>query len=403
MNNDRILTPEYVLLMVANFFVAVNFYALYTTSANYALKALGVSETLAGLGTGIFVVGALFARVFLIRYVTAFGNKKSLLISTGSLIVFTALPLFGNSFVMFCFARFFAGVTFGVNSNTLTAMVSSSIPSGRKGVGLAWFSMSQSLGMALGPFFSVSIMQMYGFQNVFIFAAVIAAGLFIMIIFIRQPKDDAQSAAASAEDSLRESAALPEERGIWRVFERKAVNLALLCVIIYMCNSNFMSFGAISVTDAGAANLSSTIFLLNAFAMIVSRPFIGKIFDKNGPNQLIIFGILTFATGLFLLGHGSSSIFLPAAALIGLGISAIQGSSLPTIVTTSPPHRIAIATATFFFALDLGGAIGPAVGGRIIEHSGFGMMYTVCTVLAVVCIPFYFLVLERKKGKSVGR
>jgi len=403
LDNDRIWTPEYVLLMVANFFVAVNFYALFTTAAGYALDVLGVSEAAAGFGAGIFVIGSLFARVFLIRYTTVFGYKKSLLVSTGALVIFTALFFVGNSFALFCAARFFAGVTFGVNSNTLTTMVSYSIPADRKGEGIAWFSMSQSLGMALGPFFSVSIMHSYGYPSIFLFATIVAVGLFIMVLFIKQPKTGGQDAGASPEDLRGGHSALPpEERGIWRVFERNAVNIAIICVVIYMCNSNFMSFGAIAVTESGAANLSSLIFLVNAGAMLVSRPFIGKIFDKDGPNKIIVFGILSFAAGLFLLSRGLTPAFLPAGALIGLGISSIQGASLPIVVTTSPKHRIAIGTATLFFSLDLGGAIGPTVGGKIVEYSNYGMMYTICAALSVICIPLYFGVLAKKLKPGAG-
>jgi MFS family permease len=65
------------------------------------------------------------------------------------------------------------------------------------------------------------------------------------------------------------------------------------------------------------------------------------------------------------------------------------------VIAQAPRHRLAIANATYFFALDFGAAIGPTVGGRIIEHSSYGMMYTVIAVIVILCLPLYFLVLAR--------
>lgn len=383
--------------MASNFFVAFNFYAMLSTAASFAISDLGVSETRGGIGSGIFVVGALLARIFLARYASRIGFKRTLFIGIGSLIVFTALLLVVNNFWFFLLVRFFGGMTFGINNNTLMTMVSITLPAGRKGEGVGWFSLSQNLGMALGPFFAVSIMHQSGFKNVFLLVTTVAIAAFVVIIFVSNPEDTEQNASAPLPDHARGTAVLPpEERGIWRFFERNAVNIAILSIILYACNSNYMSFAAISVSETGAATLSSAIFLVSAGIMLVSRPIIGKLFDRNGPNRILVCGFIIYAAGYFLLSRGIIPAFLPAAALIGLGISALQGATLPIVVINAPKHRLTIANATYFFALDFGAAIGPIFGGQIVEHTNYGTMYIVCAIIVALCIPLYFGVLARK-------
>ena len=397
MENDRIWTKAYVLLMVANFFVAMNFYAPLSTTASYTLNVMHVSETAAGFAAGIFVIGSLFARIFLIRYTPKFGFKRSLYVSLGALIVISLLFFVVKGYVAFCAIRFLAGITFGINNNTLFTIVTYIIPDKKKGEGVAWFSMSQGLGMAIGPFFAVYIMHQSGFQNIFLLSLGVAIAALIVVIFIKEPTDAEKGAATSANDAA-EAPALPppEERGLWSIFERSAINIAVLSMLFTLCYMNYLSFAAIFVTESGATNLSSVIFLLTAGTMVVSRPFVGKSFDKHGPDRIITVGFIFFAAGLFLLGRGILPLILPSAAFIGLGLGMLQGGTLPIIVINSPRHRLAIANATYFFAIDLGAAIGPVIGGKIVEYAGYGRMYTIVAIVAIICIPLYYFVLGKK-------
>jgi len=166
---------------------------------------------------------------------------------------------------------------------------------------------------------------------------------------------------------------------------------------MYVCNINYMSFAAVFVSDVGSESLASVIFLANAFAMLATRPFVGKLFDKYGPNVLLVFGIVLAAVGLFLLGMGKYEIFILSSIFIGLGISAFQGTTIAMVVKKAPPHRLSVTNATYFNALDLGAAVGPVIGGSIIEFAGYGNMYFSMAVITILCLPLYYLVLARRK------
>lgn len=394
MKNERIWTKEYILLMASNFFVAVNFYILMSTSANFAIRVLGTNETQAGFGAGVFVMGSLISRIIVSRYSAMFGFKKTLLIGIGALIVFTVLLFPVNSFAGFCIVRFCGGLTFGVNTNTLVTVMAHIIPDNRKGEGVGWFSLSQIIGMALGPYFAVSIMHTSGFRDVFLLATLVAAAAFLVIVFIKFPESLKQATSAEIP-SQGAVAPIPQEQGIWQFFERSAVKFAILCFVLYICNSNYVSFVAIYVTESGAANLSSLIFIPYAVAMFIMRPVTGKIFDKYGPNQLLVFGFIVNAAGFFLLGLGIVEAFLPSALLLGFGISTLQGATIAVVVSEAPRRRLAIANATYYFSFDLGAAIGPVFGGRLIEQAGYGTMYYVCGAIAILCLPLYFGVLTK--------
>ena len=379
--------------MATNSFLAINFYALLTTGALFAISELGETETLAGFAAGVYVIGSLISRTFLSRYANRVGFKRMLYISVGALVVFSALHFVVSGFVLLCVVRFFCGVSFGINNNTLMTTVASLVPYERKGEGIAWYSLSQILGMALGPFFAVYIIHAQGFNGVFFLITAVAVLAFILLLFIRLPQGIEQF------QDLAHFAPETEEKqytGIWKFFERGAIKIALLCLIMYICNVNYMSFAAVFVSDSGAENLASFIFLANALAMLATRPFVGKIFDKYGPNILLIIGFIIAAAGLFLLSRGTYDVFIPSSLLIGLGISAFQGTTIAMVIKNAPPHRLSVTNATYFNALDLGAAVGPVIGGGIAEFAGYGTMYSTFAVITILCLPLYFLVLARR-------
>ena len=396
---ERIWTKEYILLTVANFFVATNFYAQLSIGASFAIYGLGETETKAGVAAGLYVIGALSARLIFSKYARQSRFKLVLLIDIGAMVMFTALHMTISGFVVFCAFRFLLGATYGISSNISMTIIALIIPAGRKGEGVAWYTMSQILGMAIGPFCAIYIMHSHGFTGAFLLLTLFTAIAFAILFFIKQPAEADQPLPVPAGEPAQETPKPPAaERGIWQVFERSAVRIALLCVIIYFCNANYQAFAPVFVTESGAPALSSAIFLASAGAMLAIRPIIGRLFDRSGPNMLILFGLVSFTAGFVLIGQGVISLFIPAALFIGLGLSSIYGTTLTVVVSDSPRHRLNAANTTYFFSLDFGAAIGPVIGGSIAEYMGYSSMYFVCAAMIAACIPLYFgFIAKRRK------
>ena len=399
MNNNRIWTKEYVLLMASNFFVAINFYALLATGAIFAIDELGTSETQGGIAAGIFVVGSLSARIVISRYANRIGFKRTIIIGLSALVISSALLFIVNSFVLLCIVRFLCGASFGVNNNTMFAEVTLIIPNDRKGEGLGWFSLSQILGIALGPFFAVSLLNLYSFREVFMMTFFSGAAAFAFYLVLSSYKDRKAKPTNLKEFQNSETIPAPQkqERGIWQFFEPSAVKISILCFLIYIGYSNYMAFAAVYLTVSGAVNISSVVFLASAGAMLVLRPFVGKSFDLRGPNLMLTCGFIFLSGGLLIFSLGNTTaVFLSAAILIGLGLTSLQGTTVSIVVTNAPRHRLTVANATYFLAFDLGSAVGPTLGGRIAEFTSFSALYTVCAIVVIACLPLYFGVLAKR-------
>ena len=81
---------------------------------------------------------------------------------------------------------------------------------------------------------------------------------------------------------------------------------------------------------------------------------------------------------------------LLAGALIGLGygnfISCAQAISIKDV----PPHRLGLATATFFIFVDLGFGIGPYILGSLVPFTEYRGLYFMMTVVILATVPLYY-------------
>ena len=122
------------------------------TIAVYAVAEFDASTSQAGLVTGIFIIGTLFGRLFIGRFIDSIGRKRTLFIG---LIFFTLTTIlyfvnFGLTFLLI--NRLVHGIALGVASTATGTIVAQIIPATRRGEGIGYYSMSATLATAIGPF-----------------------------------------------------------------------------------------------------------------------------------------------------------------------------------------------------------------------------------------------------------
>lgn len=96
-------------------------------------------------------------------------------------------------------------------------------------------------------------------------------------------------------------------------------------------------------------------------------------------------GMITFSQA-----HYGYMILL-AGALIGLGYGAIQSSGQAIAVKATEPHRMGLATSTFFMLADVGMGIGPLIFGLVIFFTSYREMYMGVAIIVAVSLLLYYL------------
>lgn len=378
--NSKLWTKDFMIVSSVNFFLTLIFYLLMVTIAVFAVDYYSATTSQAGLVTGIFIIGTLIGRLYIGRAIDKIGRKKTLFIG---LIFFTLTTLLyfesvGIAFLLM--TRFIHGIALGVASTATGTIAAQIIPAARKGEGIGYFSMSTTLATAVGPFIGLLMMQKVSFQVIFVFCLAIGIIALMTTFFLYVP-------AVETSDVKKPGFQLSS------FIEPKAVKIAFITLAIAFAYSGVLSFINFYAMEVDLVKAASFFFLIYSAAVLVSRPFTGRLMDSKGANYVMYPAFILFAAGMFVLSTANSSFtLLLAGALIGLGFGNMQSCTQAVAVKLTPAHRMGLATSTFFIFLDAGLGFGPYLLGFIIPVTGYGKLYGMMAVFVLLsAILYYFL------------
>ena len=139
-----------------------------------------------------------------------------------------------------------------------------------------------------------------------------------------------------------------------------------------------LTFIPLYARSLGLAEETSLFYACYAGAIVVTRPFVGRIFDRKCADYVVYPGLLLFAIGLFCLGHASDILsLLGAAVLLGMGFGAATPAFQTLAVRSAPPARAGVAPATYFWSLDISVGLAAAGLGIVAVNCGFPFTYAV--------------------------
>jgi MFS family permease len=383
----RLWTKDFVIVSSINFFITLIFYLLMVTLAIYAVNELDASTSEAGLISGIFIIGTLIGRLFIGRFIDSIGRKKTLFIG---LIFFTLTTILyfvdlGIGFLLV--NRLIHGMAMGMASTATGTIVAQIIPPTRKGEGIGYYSMSATLATAIGPFIGLFMAQNTSFQVIFSFCLALGVISLITAFFLYVP-------------ALKVTAKVTESKGfkLSNFIEPKALPISIITLLLAFCYSSVLSFISFYAIEIDLVNTASFFFVVYAVAVLLSRPFSGPLMDRKGSNFIMYPAFIIFGVGLLLLSMTTNSFTLLAAGfLIGLGFGNMQSSSQAIAVKLTPPHRMGMATSTFFIMLDAGLGFGPYILGFIIPVTGYSTLYVILGVVVILTSVLYYFLHGKKE------
>ena len=391
MEQERLWTRNFVVISLASFFVAMVFYLLMTTMALFSVQEFQANQSQAGLASGVFVVGALGFRLLVGRYIELIGRKK---VVYGSLFLFFLLSFLYwkvDNLQFLFLVRFIHGGAFGAANTAIQTIIIDNIPLAKRGEGIGYFSLSSTLATAIGPLLGIVLMQYCGFEMIFL-ACNILAMISIICLYLAQIKN--------VELNIEQRNSFKNLH--WQdFFEEKALPISLIMFVMGIAFSGILTFINSYALSLNLALAAKFFFLIYAVFIIISRPFTGRLLDLKGDNFIMYPALFVYGISLFLLCEGYNDyLFLTAGALIGLGFGTVMSSSQVIATKKAPRHKIGLATATFFFALDFGVGIGPYFIGLLIPYIGFSGMYKLLSIIVIAMILAYHY-LHGKSFKNI--
>ncbi|MEU3600586.1 MFS transporter [Streptomyces sp. NPDC006798] len=139
--------------------------------------------------------------------------------------------------------------------------------------------------------------------------------------------------------------------------------------------------------DTDLADLQWTV---NAYMLTLAGLILlgGALGDRYGRRKVFVVGVVWFALGSLLCGIAPDAGFLIAArALQGIGGALLTPGSLAIIQASFHPDDRARAVGLWSGFGGVGAAIGPFVGGWLVDGPGWRWIFLINVPLAAICVP----------------
>ncbi len=388
MEQGKLWTRTFIVLMIVNFCSALSFYLIMVKITEFAVDTYGLPQSIAATTVTAYVIGALLTRLFFGGQIDRWGVKRSLVIGSSVNAVAMLLYLVPLPFVPLMVVRVVHGFGFALMSGSAAAGAALVIPKNRYGEGIGYFSTMQALATGIGPFVAILVTNAFGgYTPMFATASFIAVLALGSVALVDIP------AAEKPAPHMHVS----KSRGLASLVQMSVVPIASTMFLVYLGYSGILSFVTLYATERGLSDAVSLYFVVYAVVILVSRPPVGRRVDRKGENSTIYFCFASLVVGFVMLAFAvNGALLLASAAFAGFGIGATQSIVQAVIARDTPPAELGKANSTFLMSLDLGSGVGPIVIGAIIPFLGYSGSYLALAVLAVIAACIYHVVHGRR-------
>ncbi|MGF2203195.1 MFS transporter [Lactococcus lactis] len=382
---EKLWTTTFVVNMLLNFIFYLVFYLPTVVIGTMAMERYHASASIAGILSGIFIVGGFIARLWAGNNMKRLGAKKLLYIGTLIYFLLTFAYFFVHSVVLLLILRLVHGLGFGIAATASGTLAGAIVPSSRRGEGIGYYALSVTLSSAVGPFLSMFLYRTSGFYSLIWLSALLLFIALVGIFFIHVEKTTDSS--NSVDNKVHKKFA-------WsNYFEKEALPISLIAFLIGISYSSILSFMDAYARNIHLSEAASFFFFVYAITVLLSRPITGRVFDGFGDNFVMYPTYLFFALGLLLIGFAHSGwMLLLAAIFIGLGYGSFSPFGQAIAIRNSEAHRLGITTSTFFGFMDMGVGFGPFILGMFMPLLGYRNLYFASAILALLIAVIYHFV-----------
>lgn len=146
-----------------------------------------------------------------------------------------------------------------------------------------------------------------------------------------------------------------------------------------------------TLTLSLGASGSEVLWIIDIYPLIMAGLLLpmGVLGDKIGHKKLLLFGLSIFGIASFMAGFSSAPIYLILSrALLAVGGSMIMPVTL-AIISQTFTNEAQRGTALGIWAAvgTAGAAVGPVIGGVIVEHYWWGAVFLINLPLILIVIP----------------
>ncbi|HEV7657427.1 MAG TPA: MFS transporter [Mycobacteriales bacterium] len=192
---------------------------------------------------------------------------------------------------------------------------------------------------------------------------------------------------------------------------RRWTILAVMVVslLVVVLDNTILNVALKTIADPRAglgASQSDLEWSINSYTLVFAGLLFtaGLLGDRLGRRRMLVTGLGIFGIASLASAYAQSpGQLIGARALMGLGAAAIMPATLAIISTVFEPRERGRAIGVWAGAVGLAVAIGPVVGGALLEHFWWGSVFLVNVPIVIAGIAAVAVLVPESRNPAPGR
>ncbi len=344
---------------------------------------LGATATTIGVLMGTGSLAALLMRPGVGAGIDRFGRRRVAM-------CFLVLDAIASSFYLgigslgwpIYAVRALQGAIDGTARVALFAMVYQILPAGRRGEGMATFSLCGMIPGALAPMIGEELIKRLGFHA--FFAGNVLLCLIAALATSRLPDDRTHASAHHVTPNPEQGAGLGAV-----LFDRELMPLWIVTLLFAFAISCRLSFVTPYAYKMGIARVG-WYFLIYSSAAVMLRAFSGGLMDRVGLERMMLPSLIILSFGLALLAEtGRPGMLLVAALVGGIGHGYLYPALSALVIARTKLPAIGRSSTIYSSLYDLGAMAGPYTLGVLAGMFGYAPMFVVAGALVMIAALYF--------------
>jgi EmrB/QacA subfamily drug resistance transporter len=184
--------------------------------------------------------------------------------------------------------------------------------------------------------------------------------------------------------------------------------MGVLCVALFVVvlDNTILNVAVPTLATKLGAGTADIQWMINAYVLTLAGLLItaGSMADRFGRKRSVLFGLTVFGLGSLVAAFSlSSGMLIGARAVMGLGAACLMPGTLAVVMQVFDEEERPKAISIWTAVLSVGVAIGPVIGGFLLQHFWWGSVFLVNVPVAAIGVVAVALLVPESKDPRGAR
>jgi len=177
-------------------------------------------------------------------------------------------------------------------------------------------------------------------------------------------------------------------------------------LLVVVLDNTVLNVAIKTIQEDLGATQNEIVWAINSYTLVFAALLFtwGVLGDRYGRKKVLVIGLLLFGLASALSAFASDPMqLIIARGLMGIGGASVLPVTLAIITVVFPPHERGRAIGLWAAAVGGAVAIGPLLGGFLLEHFWWGSVFLINVPIVIVGVVGILALVPESKNPNPGR